>query len=162
MLSEKLKKELNTQINREFHSAYLYLSMANYFHENNLHGFEHWFKKQACEEVEHGMAIFEFMARLNAKIELMEINEPDSNFTTPIDTIKEMLNHEKFITGALHTIAVIAKEENAFTTCHFLEHMLEEQIEEEEVAFDIYSKLKMFNECKSALYNLDKELHARE
>lgn len=161
MLSEKLNKELNAQINREFYSGYLYLSMANYFHENNLHGFEHWCKKQAFEEIEHGMSILEFMNRLNSKIQLLEINEPETNFTSPIDTIKDMLNHEKYITGSLHTIAVIAKDENAFTTCHFLEHMLEEQIEEEETAYDIYEKLRMFNECKSALFNLDKELHSR-
>ena len=161
MLSEKLNKELNAQINREFYSGYLYLSMANYFHESNLHGFEHWCKKQAHEEVGHGMAILEFMNRLNSKIQLLEINEPETNFTSPIDTIKDMLNHEKYITGTLHTIAVIAKDENAFTTCHFLEKMLEEQIEEEETAYDIYEKLRMFNECKSALFNLDKELHTR-
>lgn len=161
MLSERLNNELNEQINREFYSGYLYLSMANYFHENNLNGFEHWCKKQAEEEVGHGMAILEFMAKLNSKIKLLEINEPEAVFSTPIDTIKEMLNHEKHLTGCLHTIAVTAKDENAFTTCHFLEHMLEEQIEEEETAYDIYSKLKMFNECKSALYNLDKELHTR-
>ena len=58
-------------------------------------------------------------------------------------------------------IAVIAKDENAFTTFHFLEKMLEEQIEEEEVAYDIYEKFRMLNECKSALFNLDKELHTR-
>ena len=51
MLSERLNNELNAQINREFYSGYLYLSMANYFHENNLNGFEHWCKKQAEEEV---------------------------------------------------------------------------------------------------------------
>ena len=57
---------------------------------------------------------------------------------------------------------VIANEENAFTTKCFLEKMLEEQIEEEATTYNIYSKLKLFGESKSALYHIDKELHSRQ
>ena len=33
MLDEKLVELLNDQVNKEFYSAYLYLSMANYYNE---------------------------------------------------------------------------------------------------------------------------------
>ena len=40
MLSERINNALNTQINKEFYSAYLYLSMAHYFLETGLS--EYW------------------------------------------------------------------------------------------------------------------------
>ena len=39
MLDEKVAKLLNTQINKEFYSAYLYLSFSNYFTQQGLDGF---------------------------------------------------------------------------------------------------------------------------
>ena len=63
MLSERINSALNTQINKEFYSAYLYLSMAHYFLETGLSGFGHWCKKQAEEEINHGMKIFNFLTR---------------------------------------------------------------------------------------------------
>ena len=162
MLSEKLNNELNIQINKEFHSAYLYLSISKYFIENGLYGFGHWCKKQAQEEVEHGMLIFNFLLETNEKIDLMQIMPPENNFKNAIETVKEILVHEKHITDFIKNINNLAHEENAFTTQNLLEKMLEEQIEEEAQAYEIYSKMKLFGDCKSALYILDKELSQRQ
>ena len=53
MLDEKLVELLNDQVNKEFYSAYLYLSMANYYNEEGLSGFGNWFTIQAQEERDH-------------------------------------------------------------------------------------------------------------
>ena len=158
MLSERINNALNTQINKEFFSAYLYLSMAHYFSDLGLDGFGHWCKKQAEEEVSHGMDIFTFLTELNCKIELTQITTPEANFKTPIDTVKEIVSHEKYITESIKSIAILAREENAFTTQNFLECMLKEQIEEEKTSYKIFTQLKLYGECKSAMYLLDKEL----
>ena len=162
MLSERLNNALNLQINKEFYSAYLYLSIAHFFNEHGLSGFGHWCKKQANEEIEHGIMIFNFLTALNGKIEFNQINSPTHIFKSPIESIKEILNHEKYITESLKSVTIIANEENAFTTKCFLEKMLEEQIEEEATTYNIYSKLKLFGESKSALYHIDRELHSRQ
>ena len=162
MFSARINNALNTQINKEFYSAYLYLSMAHYFESNGLSGFSHWCKKQAKEEVQHGMNIFNFMTELNGKIELLQISAPESIFQSPLETAKEILTHEKQVTESIRNIAIMAKEENAFTTQNFLEKMLIEQIEEEESAYKIYTKMKLFGDSKSALYLIDKELAKRE
>ncbi len=39
MLSTKMEKALNDQINAEMFSAYLYLAMVAYFQDRNLSGF---------------------------------------------------------------------------------------------------------------------------
>ena len=53
MLDKKIIDLVNHQVNKEMYSAYLYLSMANYYAEKNLEGFAHWFTLQAKEEYEH-------------------------------------------------------------------------------------------------------------
>jgi ferritin len=42
MLSAKMQKELNGQMNNEFFAEYEYLSMAAYFHAMNLDGFANY------------------------------------------------------------------------------------------------------------------------
>ncbi|MDE6040693.1 MAG: ferritin, partial [Muribaculaceae bacterium] len=50
MISPKLQDALNAQINAEFWSAYLYLSMSMYFQSEGRPGFANWFKIQFQEE----------------------------------------------------------------------------------------------------------------
>ena len=160
-ISEHVNRELNLQINKEFYSSYLYLAMTDYFNKEHLYGFAHWCKKQSEEELSHGMSVFEFLNELNGNIEFMQILQPQTNFQSPIETLKAIVMHEEHITQSLKEITVMAKEENAFAIMSFLKDMLNEQHEEEKNAFKIYSKYKLFGENKAALYLLDKELSER-
>ena len=49
MLNEKVAKLLNTQINKEFYSAYLYLIFSNFYDDKGLDGFANWYQVQAQE-----------------------------------------------------------------------------------------------------------------
>ena len=42
MLDKKVKDLINTQINKEFYSAYLYLDFADYYYDKGLDGFGNW------------------------------------------------------------------------------------------------------------------------
>ena len=53
MISRKIEEALNSQLNAEFYSAYLYLSMAGYFESINLKGFANWMRVQVQEEQGH-------------------------------------------------------------------------------------------------------------
>ena len=44
MLNKKVEEALNAQINAEFWSAYLYLSMSAYFEAEGKSGFANWLK----------------------------------------------------------------------------------------------------------------------
>ena len=55
MLSKKMVKALNDQINKEIYSAYLYMSMSSYSDFIGLKGFANWFMVQYQEEMEHAM-----------------------------------------------------------------------------------------------------------
>ena len=58
MISEAINSVINEQINKEFYSGYLYLSMSAYLREIGLFGFASWMKLQAKEEVAHGLKLF--------------------------------------------------------------------------------------------------------
>ena len=51
MLNEKTAQLLNTQINKELYSAYLYLHFANYYVEQGLNGFANWYQVQDRKSV---------------------------------------------------------------------------------------------------------------
>ena len=63
MLSEKIQKALNDQLNAELYSSYLYLSMNAYFKSISLEGFANWMLAQAQEEMMHAMKFYDFINR---------------------------------------------------------------------------------------------------
>ena len=52
MLDAKVIELINTQINKEFYSAYLYLDFANFYKSKGLDGFYNWYMVQTQEERE--------------------------------------------------------------------------------------------------------------
>lgn len=57
MLNAKVIDLLNTQVNKEFYSAYLYLDFANFYEDQGLAGFANWYRIQAQEERDHAMVV---------------------------------------------------------------------------------------------------------
>jgi len=68
MISKKIEKALNEQVNAELYSAYLYLSMEAYFKSLNLNGFANWMRVQTQEEVSHAMKIYGFIDERGGRI----------------------------------------------------------------------------------------------
>ena len=52
---------------KNFFSAYLYLSFANYFYDNGLDGFANWYDIQAQEEHDHAMLMRTYLHEQTAK-----------------------------------------------------------------------------------------------
>ncbi|MBO7225538.1 MAG: ferritin, partial [Bacteroidales bacterium] len=75
MLSKKLEEALNAQINAEFWSAYLYLSMSADMSDKGFSGVANWFNIQFKEEQDHAMKIFNFVLSRGGKVELKPIKE---------------------------------------------------------------------------------------
>ena len=70
MLSPKLQEALNSQINAEYYSSYLYLAMSAYCEEINLKGFGHWFRIQSQEEMIHVMKFFQYVIDRKGRVQL--------------------------------------------------------------------------------------------
>ena len=161
MLSEKINEILNEQINKEFYSGYLYLSMSAHMKELGLNGFASWLRHQAKEEVEHGLKIFDHLIDRNSFVTLKQIRTPEFEFQGIISVFNVIYEHEQCITRSIMSVAKLAEEECDRTTLNFVDWFIEEQIEEEETVKNIIKRLELFGEDKVALYLMDKELSSR-
>ncbi len=162
MISEQINEILNEQINKEFYSGYLYLSMSAQMKELGLNGFASWMRHQAREEVEHGLKIFDYLIDRNSFVTLKQIRMPEFEFKGILSVFNIVYEHEKCITNSIMTVAKKAEEECDRTTLTFVDWFIEEQIEEEENVKNIIKRLEMFGEDKVALFLMDRELAERD
>jgi ferritin len=159
MFSDKVKKLLNEQINKEFYSAYLYLDFANYYEEQGLKGFANWFMVQAQEERDHALLFIKYMQNNDIKVTLEAIAKPDVVMKKHIDALCASLTHEQFVTASIHAIYEAAFEARDFRTMQFLDWFVKEQAEEETNAND--KKMELFGSESKGLFMLDQEMGAR-
>ncbi|MBF0586466.1 ferritin [Prosthecochloris sp. N3] len=161
MLSKALQKALNDQIQKEFYSSYLYLSMAAYAESMNLPGFAHWLKLQQQEEHGHAMKFYKYVNERGGRVELQAIEQPQAEFPSPTAMFEEVLKHEQFITASINKLYEKALKENDYATQVMLQWFIEEQVEEEASASEILETLKMAGEKGQALLMLDRQLARR-
>ncbi len=162
MLSDKLQAALNEQIKNEFYSAYLYLAMSAYFESKSLPGFAKWMRKQAEEEMEHAMKIYDFIHDCGGTVQLQAIDQPPTEFGTPQQAFEQALEHEKFITGRINELYKLAQQENDYPTQVMLQWFIEEQVEEEKTASEIVEQLKLTANHGPAILMMDHRLGKRE
>lgn len=161
MISEKMQKALNDQINAELFSSYLYLSMSAYFEAENWTGLSNWMKKQSSEEYEHAMKIFHYLSEVNGRVTLESIEKPKSGWNSCLNAFEEALQHEIYITKRINDLVKLAQSENDYATNNFLQWFVNEQVEEVSSVEQIVNKFKIVGDNKIALYMLDKELGSR-
>ena len=161
MMNAKVHELLNTQINKEFYSAYLYLDFSNYFKAKGLDGFANWYLIQAQEERDHAMLFYQFLQNESKAVTLEAIAKPDKVFETHMDVLLAGLEHEKYVTSLIHDIYAAAYEAKDFRTMQFLDWFVKEQGEEETNANDMITKMELFGSDPKSLYMLNQELAAR-
>lgn len=161
MFDVKVCELLNSQINKEFYSAYLYLDFSNYFTDQGLNGFANWYKVQAQEERDHALLFMQYMQNNNLKVSLDAIGKPEISYIDSMSPLKAGLEHEEFVTASIHTIYDSAYQVKDFRTMQFLDWFIKEQGEEETNANDLIRKMELFGTDAKGLYLLDQELGQR-
>lgn len=161
MISSKIQKLLNEQMRNEFYSAYLYLSMADWFAARNLTGFEHWFEVQVKEERDHALGIRDYILRVDGEPELLGIEAPDQSFKDVSDILERTLVHEQFVTSKINELMEAALAENDYKTQLFLQWYIVEQTEEEQNVRDLIERLKVANNSDAGVLFMDSELTSR-
>ncbi|HPT40860.1 MAG TPA: ferritin [Candidatus Gastranaerophilaceae bacterium] len=161
MINKEVAKVLIEQVNKEFYSAYLYLSMSAHFSDIGLLGFANWMRVQAQEEQAHAMLIYDFLVDRGEKVILTAIDTPPNTWKTTLKVMEEVLKHEIYVTGLINNIVTVAEKHKDRATMSYMNWFVDEQVEEEANAQDIIAKLKLMGDDKSALYLLDKDLSTR-
>lgn len=161
MLNQEIIKLINQQINKEFFSAYFYLSIANYYIDENLNGFGNWFNIQAQEEKDHALLFMKYLQNNNGQVVLTSIESNQEKFTSFDMPLIKTLKHEQSVTKSIENIYAIAFENKDFRTVQFLDWFIKEQGEEEKNADDLLKKYELFGKDGKGLYLLDTELASR-
>lgn len=161
MISQTLEKAINDQIQKEFYSAYFYLSMKAWFAEQNLTGFTNFFDVQVKEERDHALKFYDYVTHVGGRVVLQAIEAPPSDFASPLDVFEQTLKHEQFVTASIYSIVDMAIAEHDHKTNSFLQWFVTEQAEEEATADGILRKLKLIGNDVNALLLLDQELAKR-
>jgi ferritin len=161
MLKASLSNVLSEQINAEYYSAYLYLTMSAYADRAGFKGFANWFYVQAQEEMAHGTHIYQHLLERGATPVFSDIKLPQNEFKSIEDTFAKTLAHEQHVTELINNIASIALRENDHATYNFILWYVNEQIEEEANADELLTKIRFIGNNTALLYNLDAELATR-
>ncbi len=161
MLSEKLHKSLNSQMNYEFYSAHTYLAMAAYCTDESYDGFANFFLVQAEEERFHAMKFYTYLSNLGYRATIEGFSNPGNDLASVLDTFEKALQHEKEVTRRIYELSDIAFEEREHATIAFLKWFIDEQVQEEATFDTLISKISRIKNDSNAIFMLDAELANR-
>ncbi|OHB77055.1 MAG: ferritin [Planctomycetes bacterium RBG_16_55_9] len=161
MINKKMEKALNAQVNAEFYSAYLYLSMESYFKSLDLTGCANWMRVQTQEEIMHAVKIYDFINDRGGRALLKGIDEPPTQWDSPLAVFEAAYAHEQKVTGLINNLVDLAIKEKDHATNSFLQWFVNEQVEEEASADTIIQQIKMMQSAPGGMFMLDRELGQR-
>lgn len=162
MLKQEIIDALNEQLNREFHSAYIYLGMSAYASSNGFNGCAKWFNMQYQEEITHAMKLFKYLEDQDVDIQLKDIKALNVKAKSILDVFKKAYKHEQKMTNQLNELSDLAMKHKDHATYSLLQWYINEQVEEEGLFSEIIDKFKMVGDDGYGLYSIDKELGSRE
>jgi ferritin len=161
MLSKKMQEALNSQINAEYYSSYLYLSMSAHCKAINLEGFASWLRVQAQEEMVHAMKFFDFILERGGRVSLTALEGPPTEWASPTAIFEATLKHERYVTDRINKLVDLALAESDHATNAFLQWFVNEQVEEEASADAVLRKLVLMADAPGGLFMLDQQLGQR-
>jgi ferritin len=161
MISPKIEKALNEQINAEMFSAYLYLAMVAYFQDKNLGGFANWMTVQNQEETFHAMKFFRYVSERGGRVTLDAIEKPQFEWESPLAAMEAAQKHEAYITGRINSLVDLAIKEKDHATASFLGWFVDEQVEEEDSVNEVVQKLRLLGSDGGGLFMMDRDMATR-
>jgi len=156
-----MQDALNTQMNAELYSAYLYYSMSAYFEAEGLQGCAHWMRLQALEEMTHVSKFFAYINDRGGRVLMQAIEGPETKWDSPSAAFKATLDHEILVTGLINKLVDLSLEISDHATNNFLQWFVGEQVEEEATAEEILTKMKRVESSPGGLFQLDADLAGR-
>lgn len=161
MIKKEVVTLLQSQINIEFYSAYLYFAMSSWACSNNLNGIANWLTVQAKEEQSHALEIHRFLLSRGEYSPMKAIEEPKNEWADLEDLFKQVVEHEQKITGMINDIADVALKNKDHATYQFMLKFVAEQVEEEDNANNMLCKSKVAKNSPSVMFSLDRQASER-
>lgn len=128
---------LNDQIALEMHASASYLAMASWCDQRELVNSKAFFYKQAEEEREHGMKIFNFVNDAGGAAISPAIPHVNNEFESLRAIYETSLEQEIEVTDSIHKAFKKARSVDDFASEVFLQWFVTEQVEEEDTVRSI-------------------------
>jgi len=160
-LSQTLAAALNAQMTNEAHNAQIYLSYAAWAEDKGYDGIANFLFRHANEERNHMMKFLEYILKRGAKVVVTAIPTPGPNPVSINDCFEKIFKSEVDNTSSIYNIVNMAMAEKDWASWNFLQWFVKEQTEEETLAMDLLSKIKVAGGEKAnndALFVLNNEL----
>lgn len=161
MLNKEIEDALNAQVNAEYWSAYLYMSMACYFEAEGRNGIANWFRVQYREEQDHAEALMTYIHARNGRVLLQPIQGVPTEWNSAKDAFVATLEHEEKVSSMINHLYGLAESMHDYATRQKLNSFIAEQVEEEENVRHILDNLDLIGEDGTGLFQLDLELGKR-
>ncbi len=160
MISKKMEKALNAQIELEAYASSLYLAMASWCDRIGMGGSATFMHRQSEEERSHMMRIFHYISDVDGTAITPAIKQPPLEYPSIQDMFTTVYTHEQKVTASIHKLLDLCNEEDDYTTHNFLQWYITEQREEEALMRTILDKIKIIGTGAQSLYFIDKEVAA--
>ncbi len=158
MLSEKMEKALNEQINEEGDASHYYLSMASWCDKNGLHGSAQFMYQHGEKERVHMLKLLHYVNNTGGHALVGAIKEPPHVFKSLSDIFDLTLAHEQRVTKKINTLVDQCLVEKDHSTFNFLQWYVAEQHEEEHMFKTILDLIKITGLEGRGLFLVDKEI----
>lgn len=158
MLSVRLEKALNEQIQTEAESSQIYLSMASWAEIQGLEGIAGFMYAHSDEERQHMLKLVKFVNERGGHAIIPALSAPKSKFDTFQKLFEELYQHELEVSDKINELVHVSLEEKDYATHNFLQWYVAEQIEEEAMARTILDKINLIGNDKGGLYLFDRDI----
>lgn len=158
MLSKKLEKALNDQIQIEAESSQVYLSMASWAEVKGLEGIAGFMYGHSDEERMHMLKLVKYVNERGGHAQISTLKAPKIDFVSFQKMFEELYQHEIFVSKSINDLVHVTLEEKDYATHNFLQWYVAEQIEEEALARTILDKINLIGNDKGGLYLFDRDV----
>jgi ferritin len=158
MISKKIEKLLNQQIDLEADSSQFYLAMASWAERTGYNGVSAFLYRHSDEERLHMLKLIKFVNERGGAAQIPALKSPPINFKGVNEVFEQLLKHEVKVSTEINKLVENCLSEKDYTTHNFLQWSVAEQIEEERLARTLLDKLKLIGGDKGGMYLFDRDL----
>jgi ferritin len=158
MLSNKIEKALNQQVQLEAESSQIYLAMASWAEVEGYEGISGFLYKHSDEERMHMLKLVKFINERGGHGIIPTLKQPSAKYPGIKALFQQVLDHEIHVSTEINKLVDICLKEKDYTTHNFLQWYVSEQIEEEALARKVMDKLKLIGDDKAGHYMFDRDL----
>ena len=146
-LSEQLNTLINAQITHERKNNAIYLQIASYFEDLELTKIAEFFYEQAKGELGHAQKLIDHLNnRLYGKVIIESVPSPNLVIDTIADIGKLYVNVEMLTTELIENLYKVALETGSYIDLPVLLDLLNEQVEEEDLANKFKAQTSLCND----------------